>query len=46
MYDGHWALFCVDVYAEVFLYVEFYEDIRVYKGHEAGFCVYVYSYVQ
>ena len=37
MFDGHEAIFCVDGYAKVSLYVELYERVKVYDGREAEF---------
>ena len=45
MYDGHPEGFCVDVYAEVFPYVESYENVEVYDENQAGFFVDMYVYV-
>ena len=36
----------MDVYAKVYLYVEFYEYVYVYDGYQAVFCVDVYPSVQ
>ena len=46
LYDGRKEGFFVDVYEEVSLYVESYEEIEVYYGREAIFSVDVYVYVQ
>ena len=36
---GSQAGFCVDLYAEVSMYVESYEYLEVYGGSEVGFFV-------
>ena len=45
MYDECEEGFCVDVFAELSMYVESYDYVEVYDGHESGFCVNMYVHM-